>query len=328
MARTTLSQILIRSAIVVVVLVTAAMLYNRYLIDDSLERIRTALDETSSGEVGGPRDTYAFQDLLTAEISREDRQLSLDLVKESLWPDQSAQKSSVQFLLEDLLSSYQKNRPLIFRAFDFLSRFVTTQLNQAAQFAQFILKHGTQKESHSLESTQLADLRRAREYELDWKFDEAAKAYQSFIQTYPSYENLNLVRINLASVFLRSENFDAARKELNGVRISMAKAEDVKLVSSLKKKIGEQWELSVKREDLAHIAQTGKDPSAWFEIGVYDLRLFNLERAQSSFERVLELKPDPEIEKRTQWILSRIFLLRNDLQESRRHMQELLQKVS
>lgn len=330
MARTSLSAFLIRSAAILGALLIAAILYNHFLIDHSLERIRTALEDASFGAADGQKDAYSFQDLLISEISKPDKNFSSNLTEELFWPDESSQKSSAQFLLEDLLSAYQKNRPLIFRVFDSASHSVTGQFDQVMQFSKFLFKTASQKKSTPPADSQLDALRRARELEFQWKFDEAAQVYESFIKNYPSHENLDLIRLNLASVYLRSRKFDAAQKTLNEVRLSLVSAENVKLVSSLKKKLKEQRELIQKRLELehtVHLSETGESAEAWFQLGVYDLHLFDLENAKSDFEKALSLHPGIETEKRTKWILSRIHLLQNDFQGSRRQMRELLEKL-
>jgi len=331
MARTSFPAFFIRSIAILGVLFAAFVFYNHFLIDHSLERIRTALNDVSgAGETGGQSGAYLFQDLLISEIAKPGQDMMSNSADESLWPGESAQKSSAQFLLEDLLSSYQKSRPFVFRLSDSVSRLMSEQINQVVRFSKFLFKPGSQRKSSPLEDAQLDALRRARELEFQWKFDHAAQAYDSFIKNHPSYQSLDLIRINLASVYLRSGRFDAAEKTLNEVRISLASAGNVKLVSSLKKKLKEQKEFSQKRADLVHaidLSKSGARAQEWFEIGMYDLRLFDLQNARNDFEKALHLNPDTETEKRAKWMLSRIQLLQNDFQGNRRQMRELLEAL-
>lgn len=330
MARTTLSRFLIRSAAILIVLFAAAVLYNHFLIDRSLEQIRLALDDVSLAREPSQMSAYLFQDILISEIAKPAREAGLDLPEDLMWPDEITQKSSAQFLLEDLLASYQKSRPKILRALDSLSRLAAEQYRQAAQFLEFLLKPQKGGRSVAPRDARLDELGRARELEFQWKFGEAAGIYESFIRNYPSYENLDFVRLNLASVYLRSGNFDAAEKALGEVRLSLISTEHVRLVSLLRKKIAEQRALSGKRAELARTLGLPKEresAQAWFQLGAYDLQLFDLTGAKASFEKALRIGPDSETGKRAQSILNRIHILQNDFRESRRRMRELLEKL-
>ena len=359
-------RLLIRGLLGVGILLGFFVAYNYFLIDRSLEQIRFALNSAARGNgvFENENASLLFQDVLVSEITKEKVSLDPLITSDALQRIPAAgetpeQKTDTQFLLQNLLSSYEKERSPILKSMDRLNHFLVDQFFGFMNFLKyiFIKPEVTDKTTAQYDEQQSIILLKAREYELKWKFEEAAKTFHLFISRYPNYPKLNLVQLNLASVYMRARHYELAEKTLSGIRLTLASPAEIQLAAALKRKLKDLMSLSGKRrelrEEIHELERTSVEkteaakkvsgvldrlraerlPSVnealferYFQLGVFDLHLFDLENAQDTFEALLDRHPSAEMEKQAKWILGWIHLLRSNYSESRRLMKELLER--
>ena len=358
---------LIRSLMAVVIFSLLLATYNFFLLDTSIERIRLALgDVTQTQHLDEANSATIFlQDLLVSEIGREEvnleRLVASDAFKGIFESSSYDRKADAQFLLENLLSSYERNRSPALKWIDQFNQFFLDKLYDVVRFLKYIwskVSADVSKSEEKSDDRQVAILSKARELELKWQFEKAAKAYELFIESFPDYPKINLVRLYLSSVYLRSGQLALADDVFSSINITLASPSELSLMQALKKKRGELAEIKVKRdllwkniseiqsnEQKADVATSEKPRSTLdrlkeknleqtpksyvaqlFQLGLYDLYLFDLVSAKETFSKLLDLELSEEIEKQAKWIQGWILLLENNYQESRRLMRELFER--
>ncbi len=351
----------------ILILILFLVFYNYFLLDSSIERIRIALKDVSQAKTLFESESASFllQDLLVSEIGQPDVNLERLITSDTFQsvfasPKVMRRKADVQFLLQNLLSSYQQNRSPFLQWLDRINQYAFDCFYDAAKFFQYLFtKSGIRKQVvEKVEDTQIEILRRAREFELHWQFAESAKTYQFFIEHYPDYPRMNLVKLFLSSVYLRSGDYANGEKLLSEINLTLASASEIHLVSTFRKKLNDLRELAKKRDLLLSEinrlknknVETGTHPEKeksnvierlrseqlggvqtdlikmLFQLGVYDLYLFDLKAAKMVFQEILGAKPSVEIEKQATWIQGWIYLLESNYTESRRLMRDLLER--
>ncbi len=364
------ARFIISSLIAAAAFIGLLVVYNYFLLDSSIERIRLALDDVAQASNPFEADQASFfmQDLLVNEIGQRSVDLERLIASDAFGsvftqPGTSHRKADAEFLLQNLLASYEHSRPFYLRWMDGLKTSFGRLVKGANQFWEYLSgRMGIQK----LQETSLKGgapveiLRRAREFELRWQFKEAEAAYKLFISQFPSYPKLTLVKIYLTSVHLRSGQFSIAEETLDKINASIASPDEIRLIETLRDKVKELENISEKRKVLAAEIDAIKKSSAGkvekpaaaekysslterirnrqaggetadlmsklVELGVYDLHLYDLAAAKETFGEILSRQPTEEVEKHAKWILGWIHLLENNYQESRRLMRELLER--
>lgn len=344
-------------------------LYNFFLLDSSIERIRLALRDVAQADSVFETDSASFflQDLLITEIGKKEmnfeRVVASDAFQSVLAsPKGLDRKTDARFLLENLLFSYQHKRFTFLQWVDWANQYVMDRFYDGVRFLQYVfIKSGIRPEAmERAEDVQIKVLHRAREFELKWQFPEAVKAYHFFIDQYPDYPKLSLVKLYLTSVYLRSMQYDLAEELLSQINITLASPSEIRLTAALRKKLKELRDIERKREGLLaeierykkEMASEEKPPASdsgrtaverrlkkhegpvetrelapmLFQLGLYHLYLFDLQGAKKAFEEVLGLAPGEDLEKQAKWITGWIFLLQSNFEESRRLMRELLER--
>ena len=234
-------------------------IYNYFLLDNSIERIRTSLQQLSQATSLSEAEavTFLMQDLFVNEVSDSQVDLQRLVATEAFEsaftsPELNHRKHDVQFLLENLLSGHEKKRTPALLFFDRMIQYCYNRFYNLLQFGQYLMSklQGRRHFKTALEESQLNMLRQARELELKWQFADAASIYERFLKNYPDYEKRRLVHLNLASVFLRSGRYDDAERLLSEIPLTNAPTNEVKLISLLQKKKDQLKDLAREREGL------------------------------------------------------------------------------
>jgi len=341
--------------------------YNHFLLDNSIERIRLALAEFSQAnslfETENP--SFLLQDLLVTEIGKQDVNLERLVASESFTNIMNAsnnadRKQDAEFLLQNLLSSYEKSRSPVLRLFDQVNRWVIECFYAIKQFWNYLFSHAGARGNvlRISEENQAKILRRAREYELNWQFDKAAQAYELFLKRFPEYSKANLVRLYLVSVYLRSNQYGLAQQLLSHMNLTIAFPSEVSLAATLRRKLAEMKQLTKRRAELGReinkikmrgVSEPAKPPAVnssagvlgrlklqdvrdydvdligmLFEYGLFSLYLFDLKTTRETFQELLSMKIPEEVGKHAKWLQGWVYLLENNYEESRRLMRELL----
>jgi len=360
-----------RSVVPILILVVFFVIYNHFLLDNSIERIRTALADVSQEDTWFASENASFllQDLLVSEIGRSDVNLERVIVSDAfskvmMSERLDSQKPDTEFLLQNLLSSYEKERSPVLRFVDQCNLWLKEQLYHIEQFWGYLFSASSIRKQiiRSGEEGQLKILKRAREFELNWEFDKAAQAYQLFLNRFPNYPKRDLIQLYLASVYLRSHEYGLAQEILSEIDLSKSSSHVTTLAKALHQKLSEMKKMAREKTQLAQEieylkkmpAQEGLEAaslpqrdaggilgrlqerqssgggadlvSKLFNYGLLSLYLFDLQDAQNTFQELIELNPPPDVEKHVKWLQGWVALLQNNYVESRRLMRELLER--
>ncbi len=332
---------LVAPALVMVVLF---FLFHTFFLRRSLSRVRHTLQEISETDrfFELEKNSLLFQDLFLNNLSQRsgesgvgDSEFFAENQGNLNLPFQPGSKT--ELLLDTLLAAHEKNQ-------SGLEKFWSDVHQQLLNFFLNVKQLIGQLESgrlgrgiNELDEFQLEVIKQARAKELEGELTEAQKIYERFVEHYPAHSRVDIIKVSLASVYLRLGEYQEAGDILSKVRLSLASYEQVRLVSLLKQKIKELPAVSEKQQALEkQIRELEQDTGAsvsdklvelYFELGVTALQLYNLESSEKAFEKVTKLAPLSDEGKKADSILKWIRLLQEHPEESRKLMGELLRRL-
>ncbi|MBI4335259.1 MAG: tetratricopeptide repeat protein [Candidatus Omnitrophica bacterium] len=259
--------------------------YNTYLIDHSLNDLKFVLEQTSRAK--DVSETERLGLLLDEVLIQEVSALSPDssdaptleftknvFVKGGL----KRQLHDAEFLLNKVIKNREKKRGSLMLAFDRMNddiqkvvRFITRQLPAGA------LRPEMFKPSMEID---LSLLDTAKGYEQDWQLKEAISAYEEFINRYPTYPQLRVVKLHLADSYFKSLNYREAERLYTRIMNEFPQSEEAKVAGVLLAKIKEKTKKRASEKRLinsaARLAKSSELASDYSELGLVDAYLEKL----------------------------------------------------
>jgi tetratricopeptide (TPR) repeat protein len=273
--------------VVVTAVVVFFLSYNVYLIDHSLEDLKLALDQTAKAQSIAEMERIGLllDDVLIQEVSsfRMDslNVASLEFTRNVLSTGGiKDQIRDVEFLLDKLVRTREQQRGNVFLAFDRMNRdlqnlirFITKEMPMGALRPEIFPPNV---------KVDLSILKEGRRYEDNWQLKEAISAYEEFLNKYPSYPQLRLVKLWLANSYFKSMNYKEAGRLYEGLIKEAPQSEEAKVADSLLTKVKERITRRAEKTRLSGvISQLTKEPSFatdYNELSIVDAYLDKLSK--------------------------------------------------
>lgn len=151
----------------------------------------------------------------------------------------------------------------------------------------------------------------AKKLEEDWRLAEAQAVYENFIAKYPDYESLVTVKFMLAGVYLKSMQYERALKQYGDIVENYPDSKEAGLAKELISRTEEVISVYKKRKILLDNIlklKTGPDlAQAYYNLGMVNIYIFDLQNAEIAFRRVMELLPNSELAKKSEFILGWVY---------------------
>ncbi|MDD5449783.1 MAG: tetratricopeptide repeat protein [Candidatus Omnitrophica bacterium] len=282
--------LVLRNLLIVFIIIGAIVAfffsYNVFMVDHLLEDLRFALDQTGSTQSIGQMGTISLllDDVLINEVASLKMDsltvTNLEFVRNVMSTGGvKGQINDVEFLLDRLVKTKEKERGTMLLAFD--------RMNKDFQgFVRFLTKEfpAGALRSEMFRSAAKADLTildAAKKYEGERKFEEAASAYEEFIQAYPAYPQLRFVKLQLASVYFKAGEYREAQRLYRKLIDEAPQSNEAKVAGILMTKAGERIKKLSERERLGGvISQLVKGPMGedYKELSLVDAYLAQLDK--------------------------------------------------
>jgi len=153
----------------------------------------------------------------------------------------------------------------------------------------------------------LTILEKAKQLEANWMFKEAQAIYEDFISKYPIYEDMVSVKILLGGVYLKSRQYQKALETYDDITKNYPESKNADLTKKLILTTKEIISISQKRQSLidkiAKLGTTSELAQAYYNLGMVNIYIFDVENAENSFRRVMDLAPDTELAKKAEFML-------------------------
>ncbi|MDD5617673.1 MAG: tetratricopeptide repeat protein [Candidatus Omnitrophica bacterium] len=273
--------------IVIISVVLFFLSYNTYLVDHSLEDLKFVLEQTAkaqnieeTGRIG-----VLLDDLLISEVSSLKldslSMVNLEFTKNIVSKGGvKEQLSDVEFLLNKLVKKREKNRGSWLLAFDRMN-------NDLQKFIRFITKElpggALRPEIFKTEAKiDLSLLETARAYESNWQLKEAISAYEEFINKYPSYTYLRLVKLQLADSYFKSTNYREAKRLYEMLIKEAPQSEEAKtaniILAKVEERLKKQTEKNKIQNGISKLTKAGSMDTDYKSLGVVDSYLDTIDK--------------------------------------------------
>ncbi|MCX5715995.1 MAG: tetratricopeptide repeat protein [Candidatus Omnitrophica bacterium] len=260
--------------------------YNAYLVDHSLEDMKFVLEQVSWAQDINDmsRVGVLLDDMLLGEISALDtdstRVANIEFVKDIASQGfVKKQLTDAEFFLSRLVKEKEEKRSPLLRFADNLN-------NDLLGLVRFFTKGGpagTVKRTAFKPSkdTDISLLETAKEYESNWQFEKAIKAYNDFMEKYPAYPQLGLVKLKLGDVYFKSTDYNEAKKMYEEIINQFQGSDEAKMAEVLLKKIKDrikkQGEEKKVNSEISKLAGSGPMAEDYKELSLSDLQLDKLD---------------------------------------------------
>lgn len=229
--------------------------YNIYLVDNSLEDLKFALNETAkaqtiaeTGKLGVLLDDVLINEVSSLKLN-SDNVTNLEFAKNLVSKGgMNTQLNDIDFLLNKLVKDKEKKRGAMLLAFDRmnedlkrLSRFVTKQLPAGAV---------SPKAFKTADKIDTSLLSQAKDFEAKWQLKEAISAYEEFITKYPAYQQMRVVKIQLADAYFKSGNQREAKRLYEKLVAESPQSSEAKLAEVLLVKVNDRTKRQSEKEKI------------------------------------------------------------------------------
>jgi len=323
----------LRPIAVLLAVVVFFVSYNRFLIDHSLEVLRFSLDEVSKATT--TEEAQGIDMLLDYTIIKEvsgktidsKNLANLEFAKNNMQQAKTGrQLEDVQFALKDMVSKKLEKRGVILNSLD-------------AAASKFIAAMGYLRHLPSTMKGRFAKTRRAVDMtmydkaallENEWKLDEASKMYEKFIAEYYTYKDIAIAKLRLGYVYQKMGDrkksrqiFREVKSKYYGTRVARI-ADSFLLTESDYASQVKQREALLKKIDAA--TTVADSQQAYYTLGVLEMNMMHMDKAEESFNKVVELDPTTELADRAKFSLGWDYKFQAKYAESKLAFQEIVDK--
>jgi len=261
--------------------------YNTYLVDHSLEDLKFALDQAARAQSITEMEGLGLllDDVLIQEVSSNKASsfniTTLEFTRNVV--DKGGIKEQLQdieFLLRRVISNREKKRGSLPLALDRMNedlqnfiRFFTKEL-PAGSLYQEIFKS-------TADSIDFSILERAKKYEENWQLKEAISAYEEFINKYPSYSQLRLVKLRLGDSYFRSMDYREAKRIYEKIIQEAPQSNEAKIADIFLLKVKDKIKKRTEKQKIDEVVSklTNEDSFAaeYKELGIVNAYLEKLD---------------------------------------------------
>lgn len=285
-----------------VIIVFIFSFYNMFLIDRTLDNLRFTLEQTALAY--DIQDTDGLDIVLTeamiGEIS-DPKELdsmnlaNLEYAKTAVSSGKSyRQIDYVKVTLGDVIKAKENKRGIILTVLDNLIRLIKKIIASSSNLVSSFLRRPKIKKYVKVD---LELFNKAKELERTGNLEEAASLYSEFSRDYPDYERIALVKLKLAYVWHRLNEYNKALLLYKEIikKYPDQKESDIARLLLLKLK---QRDALARKMDLliTKIAELPKEETKvrqeiFYELGAINMQLLNFAEAKKFFKRAAEIDP-------------------------------------
>lgn len=151
-------------------------------------------------------------------------------------------------------------------------------------------------------------LDKARLLEDKWLLEQAQEVYEDFIEKYSFYDGIAFVKLLLASAYLKSLQYEKALTLYESVVKDYPNLKEAGFATKLAAKTRDMIKIRQTRQklidNLRKFKKTADLAQAHYTLGVTNLYLFDLDKAQELFKKVIALSPGTDLAKRATFNLA------------------------
>jgi len=322
---------LFKPVVTFVLLITFFVTYNAYLVDASLETLRTSLDQTLSADTPGQVEGVGImlEGVLQSELANPSFDftslnavdVASSLANEALEP---RQLKSSQIVMSEAVKHKESNRSGVLKLLDRINREVQKIWEFLHHFVLGLFQ-GKKNPPNPIQNYEL--LKQAKKLERSGKFVESEKLYDQFIRLNTNGSGIGLIKIRHAFILMKLGNYQKAKRLVSEVRQNVPNRTERVVLKNLSQQIKKMEKIAKKRKKLEREAMTltrVEDlQEVYFQIGLLSAELYDLEGAQDAYKRVIDLDPRTEIGEKARFHLGFAYKLSNNIAESEKIFTQL-----
>ncbi|MCM8781929.1 MAG: tetratricopeptide repeat protein [Candidatus Omnitrophica bacterium] len=255
------------------------LIYNKYLVDRSLEDLRFTLEQIAKAadmeemmRVGILLDDFLINEVSSLKINSLDM-IKLEFAKNIIIKGHlKEQLKDIEFLLSKIVLKKEKQRGVVLLAFDRIN----ADLQKLIKFFIKELPRGAVRPEifKPTENIDLSLLDAARNYESNGQLKEAINAYEEFINKYPAYPQLLSLKLQLASAYFKSTDYKEAKRQYERLIEEAPQSDEAKiaelLLTKVKDKIAKQQEEKRLSDIVSKLVKTGPIQVDFNELSLVD----------------------------------------------------------
>jgi len=314
----------------VIVLFTAIVIffffYNIFLVDNTLETLRFSLDQTALAYDMNDLDgiDLLLDRLIAEEILPGNMNLinvaNLEYVRNSIRQGKSYKAiDSMNVSLSNVIKEKEKKRGPLFSTLDEINRFFRNTGAYLANLPGKLFKH---RKAEKAPQVRMKLYDQAKEMEKTGKMEEAISLYDEFMKTYPSYDKMGLVKLRVANIYQRSNQYDKASELYREVIKSYPGGKESYIAKLFLSRLHEADKLQLKANALlSDVSELNKNDikkmqEAFYKLGNISLELLNMDEAKKFFKRAALTDPNSDISLKSRFNSAWVSKEKNDLDES------------
>lgn len=176
----------------------------------------------------------------------------------------------------------------------------------------------------------LSLIEEAKTFERRWQLKKAIQLYRRFIERYPHYGKIALIRLLLGGVYLKSMDYKMALKTYKDVMDRYPGTTESETARRLIRKTKELMEVYNRRksliEKISRHKLAPKLAEMYYRLGIVSTYLFDIKMARESFIKVIELQPGTELAKKAEFRLGWVYKFGADYKKSAEIFSKLMEK--
>jgi len=315
-------------------------LYQRFLVDYSLENLEFALSVTRKDPGEASPVTHRIyseivHDLALEEASREDVDFKslvlLELASRSFSEAvERAGYARARFYLSQVSETKLPIRSPFLRTVDSAYHGVQRLMRSFFSLVGYLQKRflpSMPQIREPFEFSSLLLLSQAEEKERQWRLEEAADLYRKYLRLYPSRPDRGFVAISLTQILIKQRKLHEAQRLLRDVRLAFAGSEEGEIAARLIQKIDALRSRAVLIDQLERLLEvhrgTPLGEMIQFKLGLACLSSYQLARAQELFKK-LEHAKEYSIRQKAKFYLGWIYKLNAQFDQGAEVMLDLL----
>jgi len=320
-----------------VVVVIFFSVYNKYLIDHTLQDLEVSLAQTKEAtdikavvKISGLLDFAIVNELTREKISSENL-IYLTLSKEIAKEDAKiTQIQDLGFFLKELIADKKATRSALLQSLDK----ITAVLNDISGSIRIVYNKYFRPMVATTVITKISLLNSALQLESQGKFMESVIFYKDFIEANPNAVDINYVKLKMAQNMLKVGRYAGAKKVCIEILNSSTDKNEVNIAKSLlaKTKINNinktKKIIDTLKNKLPSVLQPEDKQKIYFKIGILSKKIMDLKSAQEAFKEVIDIDPKSELSIRTAFNLGWAYKLNGQIEESSAVFKEITEKYS
>jgi len=218
-------------------------------------------------------------------------------------------KQAEEKRLGGILSKRQKESPLAkdYDELGLVDAYLDKLNKETKELVMYVMEGVESSKRPVAPGVNLAVLEKAKQLEADRMFNAAQVIYEDFIFKYPAYEDIASVKLLLGGVYLKSRQYQKALGAYEDIVKNYPESKDVDLAKKLILISKEVISISQKRQSLidkiAKLGTASELAQAYYNLGMVNIYIFDVEGAENAFKRAMDLAPGTELAKRSEFML-------------------------